>query len=343
MDEPVTDLGDVGIVVIGRNEGERLKRCLRSLPRAMPAIYVDSGSTDDSVAFARSLGLHVIELDMQVPFTAARARNVGWRTLASRQSALEFVQFVDGDCELDQNWISIAVAALKGEPKIAAVFGRLRERFPERSIYNKLCDDEWNVPAGVVNSCGGIALFRASALQASDGFTEDLIAGEEPDLCLRLRQEGWTIRCVAAEMALHDAAITTFSANWKRTIRSGFAYAEHVRRHGTRAIPSWRRQLYGIVFWAFVLPATLTFSLLIFLITENDLFLAIALLMLAIYPVQILRIFISKLRDGAEQRFAAVYSILIVTGKFAQFRGVLRCWISHFANRSARIIEYKVS
>ncbi len=65
-----------GVVIIGRNEGERFERCLRSLVgRASPIVYVDSGSTDNSVGFAEShasSGVHVVRLDMSTPFTAAR-------------------------------------------------------------------------------------------------------------------------------------------------------------------------------------------------------------------------------------------------------------------------------
>src|SRR5687767_7045111 len=48
-----TSLNDVGVVAIGRNEDQRLVRCLESMPRTIrKAVYVDSGSTDDSVANA---------------------------------------------------------------------------------------------------------------------------------------------------------------------------------------------------------------------------------------------------------------------------------------------------
>ena len=90
----------VGCVAIGRNEGERLAACLRSLlrstrPRAI--VYVDSGSTDGSVALARGLGVQVVELDLSIPFTAARARNVGYEHLARTVPTDRApVQFVDG-------------------------------------------------------------------------------------------------------------------------------------------------------------------------------------------------------------------------------------------------------
>ena len=69
-------------------------------PRASVIVYVDSGSNDGSVQRARHLGADVIELDMRVPFTAARARNVGFRRLREISPDIEYVQFVDGDCEL---------------------------------------------------------------------------------------------------------------------------------------------------------------------------------------------------------------------------------------------------
>ena len=73
-DRPVR-LPLVSVVVIGRNEGERLKRCLASLATDSTCIvYVDSGSSDGSVDHARKSGVDVVELDLSIPFTAARAR-----------------------------------------------------------------------------------------------------------------------------------------------------------------------------------------------------------------------------------------------------------------------------
>lgn len=178
----------VGLVAIGRNEGERLKRCLRSAkPQVEALVYVDSGSTDDSVAFARSLGVHVVELDTSVPFTAGRARNEGAKRLREAMPDVQFVQFVDGDCELDSAWIGRALAELAARPRAAIVCGRRRERFPEASVYNRLCDIEWATPIGQAAACGGDFMVRLGAFEQMNGFSPDLIAGEEPDLCFRLR------------------------------------------------------------------------------------------------------------------------------------------------------------
>ena len=94
-----------GFVVIGRNEGARLDRALRSIPPGAPVVYVDSGSTDSSVTVARALKADVVELDLTIPFTAARARNAGASRLMAIRPDLGWAMFMDGDCELIDGWI----------------------------------------------------------------------------------------------------------------------------------------------------------------------------------------------------------------------------------------------
>ena len=217
----------VGIVVIGRNEGERLVRCLASCHSQAPVIvYVDSGSSDESVDAAARLGATVVKLDTSRPFNAARARNEGFATLTAQNHNVRFVQFVDGDCELDGNWLATAVPFLSGRNDVAVVCGRRRERHPEKSVYNALCDLEWDTPIGEAAVCGGNSLVRADAFEAVGGFDARLIAGEEPELCARLRQAGWKIWRLDAEMTSHDAAMTRFGQWWRRAVRSGYGYAQ---------------------------------------------------------------------------------------------------------------------
>ena len=206
----------VGAVVIGRNEGERLKRCLRSiLMQIETAVYVDSGSTDGSVEFARSLGVTVVDLDMSRPFSAGRARNAGFTALTETRPDVAFVQFIDGDCELCDGWVDRATAFLTERPEYAMVAGRVKERNPENSIYNELCDMEWNLPVGESLSSGGIFMARAEAFKAVGGFNAGMIAGEEPEYCYRLRRAGWRIYNLDALMTLHDADMRRFSQWWK--------------------------------------------------------------------------------------------------------------------------------
>ena len=174
-------LGRIAVVAIGRNEGARLAACLDSIPGDVAAlVYVDSGSTDESVATARAAGARVVELDPTRPFTAARARNEGAAALAAAGIAPDYLQFVDGDCTLVPGWLETAAHFLDATPQAAVVCGRRRERFPEASVYNRLCDREWDTPLGKTRACGGDALMRRAAFAAAGGFRGDLIAGEEP-------------------------------------------------------------------------------------------------------------------------------------------------------------------
>jgi glycosyltransferase involved in cell wall biosynthesis len=324
------------IVIIGRNEGERLQRCLASLPGNAPRVYVDSGSSDGSQDRARARGVTVVDLDPTVGFTAARARNAGLVVVRKNDIIPEFVQMIDGDCELDPQWMGQAVAALQAEPDLAAVFGRRRERFPERSLYNKQCDDEWNVPIGYVASCGGDAMFRLAALSVVGDYNPDLIAGEEPDLCLRLSREGWKIKRIDAEMTLHDAALLHFSQWWRRARRSGHAYAEHVWRHGAASIPSWRRQVSSILLWGLAIPLV-ALALLIMAAIGHPTGLA-GIAVLGIYLLQLVRIAMRRAK-GARPDFA--YAALIVVGKFAEMGGMARFYINRLRGYAPRLIEYK--
>lgn len=321
----------VGVVVIGRNEGERLRRCLESvLPCTAQVVYVDSGSTDGSVALAHRLGANVLELDMTRPFTAARARNTGLQRLAEIAPDTAYVQFVDGDCELQAGWLDAAHTFLAAHPDVAMVCGRLRERHPERSVYNRLCDIEWDTPIGAAKACGGIAMARAQALRQTGGFRADLIAGEEPELCVRLRAAGWRIWRLDAEMAWHDAAMTHFGQWWQRTVRAGHAYAEGAMLHGHAPERHWVRQ--SISAWTWGLGVPLTALLAVTAIGWAGL------LVLAAYPLQVLRL---GMRGGHGRPAQWWHAFFLVLGKIPEAIGQLKFHWRRLAGGQLRLIEYK--
>ena len=245
----------VGIVTIGRNEGDRLRRCLESVVgHGRPVVYVDSGSTDGSVAMARGHGVEVVDLDMSLPFTMARARNAGFSRLEEIAPDVRFVQFVDGDCEVVAGWLETALSVIEGRPDVALVYGRRRERHPDRSVYNLVADIEWDGPVGESQYCSGDILVRIEAVRQVGGYNPTLIAGEDPDLAVRIRQHGWRILRIDAEMTLHDMAMTRFGQWWKRGVRSGFAFAEGAAMHGKPPERHWVRNVRSVAFWAIAVP-----------------------------------------------------------------------------------------
>lgn len=324
----------VGVVAIGRNEGERLRRCLTSVVGGSGCVvYVDSGSTDGSVEMARGLGAVVVDLDRSVPFTAARARNAGFERLRAEAPAVDLVQFVDGDCEVVAGWLERAERELRSDPQLAVVCGRRRERFPDASIYNRLCDIEWDTPVGPADACGGDAMFRVSALDEVSGFDPALIAGEEPDLCLRLRQRGWRVLRVDAEMTLHDAAMTRFVQWWKRSLRAGHAYAEGAANHGHEPERHWVSEARSNWFWGLGVPAG---ALLPAPATGG-----LSLGLLGGYAVLFAKVYRAALARGLPDDHARLYAASVVVGKIPQAMGQLLYWAKRLTGKRGGLIEYK--
>ncbi len=320
-----------GIVVIGRNEGDRLRRCLQSVIHHVDhVVYVDSGSTDQSVTLARQLGAQVVELDLSVPFTAARARNQGFYELMRVAPDLEYVQFIDGDCEIQPGWLNAASSFLSGNADFAVVAGRRRERFPERSIFNRMCDEEWNTPVGETLACGGDAMMRTQALQLVRGYRDNLIAGEEPELCLRLREQGFRIMRLDVEMTAHDANMLHFSQWWKRTQRAGHAYAEGTSLHGWKPERHYARETLRGIGWGIVLP-------LLILVLSIAISPWLGLMLALIYPLQIVRLALRNQPSG--QRWS--HATYLMLGKFAEAQGILQFLLRKLLNRSSTLIEYK--
>ncbi len=315
--EPVS----VGAVIIGRNEGARLVACLQSVVgQVAQVVYVDSGSNDGSVAAATVAGARVVALDLARPFTAARARNAGMALL----DGVEFVLFIDGDCVLQPGFVGAALAAFADHLAAVVVCGRRREMRPEVSIYNRLCDAEWDTPVGQALACGGDALMRLDAVRAVGGFRDSLIAGEEPELCLRLRRKGGQVWRIDAEMTLHDAAITRFGQWWRRSVRAGHAFAEGAWLHGASPDRHWRREVARALVWGLVVPVGIVVA---------GVAHPAGWLLGLVYPAQVLRLW----RRGGQWRQAG----LSVIGKFAETQGALTFYARHWRGRGGRLIEYK--
>lgn len=325
----------VGLVIVGRNEGDRLANCLaHALALDVPVVYVDSGSHDGSPELARRQGADVLELDAGRPFTAARARNEGFGRLVAAHPHVRHVQFLDGDCELVPSWLERASATLEARSDVVVVAGRLRERHPDASIYNRLCELEWNVPDGEATSCGGNCMVRTDAFDRIGGFDASLIAGEEPELAWRLRRAGGKVLHLQDEMATHDAALRVFAQWWRRQVRAGHATSENADLHGREDRRYYVQSLVSNLAYGLALPV-LALGLVPF--TGGS-----SLLLMLAYARLYARVRTQRLERGDLPAHAAAYARYLLLGKFAQAAGTLvYVWQRKLRRRTSTLIEYK--
>jgi len=325
MSEPI------GLVVIGRNEGFQLRRCFKSTAgKFVTTVYVDSGSTDGSCDLARLMGIEVVNLDMTQPFTAARARNAGINRLMQLQPNLTFIHTLDGDVEMIDGWLESAIDVMKQHPKAAVLSGLRIEKYPERSPYIRLCNIEWNKPDGYP-ACEGDAILRIEAFRKVGGFNEKLIAGEEPELCLRFWQAGYECLRNRVPMSLHDVGLLHFSQWWKREMRTGHSYAEGAAMYGRI---HYLRQSMGIWFWALAVPLTgltaayWTYGLSI-------------LLVLGMYCLLFYRAYKGIRARAMNNGLAREYAFFNVLSKFPMLWGMIQFWIRRWTGKQTGIIEYR--
>ncbi len=328
-------LTQVGVVAIGQDEGDRLVRAIESAVGQVPhLVYVDSGSHDGSPDRARRLGADVIALDERGgPFTAARARNAGLRRLLELDADLAWVQFVDGDSELEPGWLERGATRLAQDPSLAGVCGRLIERDVERSVYKRLLDLEWRRPAGQTDACGGNAMYRIAALRTVGGFAPALSCGEEPELCLRLRRAGWRLERLAVPMARHDGELTRLGQWWHRSERGGWAAAEGAALHGDGPERYNQRRARSAWGWGAAVPLL---AVALAWPTSGLSFLAAGLA----YALLAAWVTLRRLWSGDRLGDAALYGTFCALGKLPAALGQTRYWFSRWAGRAPGHVAY---
>ncbi|HXI87917.1 MAG TPA: glycosyltransferase [Parvularculaceae bacterium] len=321
---------EIGFVAIGRNEGERLRRCLAALPReSHPVVYVDSASKDNSVAAAKALGVVVVALDESTPLTAARARNEGFARLIADAPNTDYVMFIDGDCELAPGFPIAARAVFESDSSCGVIAGRVRERNRDATIYNRLCDLEWAGPQGEICATGGIFMIRRLLFEKVGGFNPMIVAAEDDELCIRLREAGAKIWRVADDMCFHDAEMTRFGQWWRRAVRAGHAYAQVGALHKSYFLPERRRA----IGWGLLLPALS--------IGAAPFTGGWSVLALALYPVSYVRTRMRLLNEGSSAADAGLFAAFLTLSKFPNLIGMAGYWRKRLAGRPVGIVEYK--
>jgi len=331
-------ISKIGVVIIGRNEGERLIRCLESLPaqlhKGITVIYVDSGSTDGSCEAARERRIEVVELDMSIPFTASRARNVGFERLRQKVPQVEYVQFIDGDCELVEGWITAAADTFDREPDVVAVCGWTKERFPERTMYNRINEVNWHqFPKGPILNFAGNVMIRAEAFAEVGGYDNGVIAAEDDELSIRLRQAGGKLLRIDEECTIHDVDMHTIFQWWQRAKRTGHAYAQVSYLHGDPPERKFVREIRGVWLWGVILPLS---ALALIPLTYG-----LSLIALVRYPLTTSRIFYKTRRQGFSWKHSLAWGLSCTMSVFPGVIGASKFHLDRLFHRQHEIIEHK--
>ncbi|WP_439124334.1 glycosyltransferase [Marivita sp.] len=321
---------NVDVVIIGRNEGARLVKSLASvIPQARRVVYVDSGSTDNSVAEAKSAGADVVNLDMSIPFTAARARNEGFAALMAHDDAPYCVQFLDGDCCMTDDWLAAGAAHMRANDDIALVTGEQEELCRNTTVFNQMSDFEWKRPTGEIEACGGNMMVRTKAFVDVGGFDPTVIAAEDDEFCTRLRKAGWRLVRIPHQMSKHDGGHLVFAQWWKRAERTGHGFAQVGHIHSDYFVRERKRVwVYGLalpvigVFGAFMTPA-------------------VPVLVLGAYLFSFLRTARGLQGEGLPTDEARKHAIFLTLSKFPNVIGMVRYHWRRLNNAQMRIIEYK--
>ncbi len=328
-------LPDLAVVIIARNEGERLQHCVAScIDVAGSVIYADSDSSDGSPDWARAHGAEVVALDPARPMNAPRGRNEGFERVLEVHPDARYVFFVDGDCEIVPGFLAAARGVLEDNAKLGAVAGRRLETRPEASVYNRIVDLEWNTPVGAALVLGGDAMVRVEAVRAVGGYNAAMACGEDPEFFYRLRAKGWELERIEHDMTRHDVALLRFGAWWKRHARGGYAYAHGAALHFHG--PEWfnAKIVASILAWGLALPL-LTVALLFCLPG------GFGLLTLLLYGRLWWRVRGWRISLGTDPATAGLYARFVTLGKFAETLGVLTCLMYLVLKRESLYVEYK--
>jgi GT2 family glycosyltransferase len=195
----------VSVIVCAYNEVRTLEDCLQGIERLdypeFETIVVDDGSTDSTAEIAERFGVHLISTENR---GLSAARNTGIEAATG-----EIVAFIDADAHPDPHWLRFIAAGLAGTPhggiggpNIApareGLVSESLQAVPGGPIHVLLSDRE----AEHVPGCN--MAFRREALEEIGGFDPQFrIAGDDVDLCWRLRDAGWMIAFSPGAMVWH--------------------------------------------------------------------------------------------------------------------------------------------
>ncbi|MEK6272491.1 MAG: glycosyltransferase [Actinomycetota bacterium] len=240
----------VSVVVCSLNGERTLRDCFDGLLALeypdFEVIVVDDGSTDATAAIAQEYGFRVITTENR---GLASARNTGMAAGSG-----EIVAYLDDDARPDPHWLSFLAASFLASPH-AGIGGPNVEHPGDGPIAACVT----NAPGGPVHVLlsdreaehlpGCNAAFRKASLEAVGGFDPRFrAAGDDVDLCWRLRDRGWTLGFSPGAVVWHHRR-PSVRGYWRQQVGYGRAEALLERKwpekYNLAGHLTWTGRLYG--------------------------------------------------------------------------------------------------
>jgi O-antigen biosynthesis protein len=240
----------ISVVVCSYNGAATIGDCCEALGALdypdYEVVVVDDGSSDATGEIAAGYGLRVIRTENR---GLSSARNTGWR-----EATGEIVAYTDDDAAPDRDWLHhLARSFLDGghagvggpnvAPPGAGRTARCVSNAPGNPTHVLLSDRE----AEHIPGCN--SAFRRDVLEAVGGFDPRFrVAGDDVDLCWRIRERGWTLGFSPAAMVFHRPR-GSIAAYWRQQRGYGRAEAQLERkwpgRYNSAGYTTWRGRVYG--------------------------------------------------------------------------------------------------
>jgi glycosyltransferase involved in cell wall biosynthesis len=284
----------VSVIVIGRNEAQRIERCLRSVFASLKSrddcevIYVDSASEDDTVAIASRFPIRILQLRQSWKLSPSAGRYIGYQHARGK-----YLLFVDGDSLLFKRWLGKACEYLEQNPACGGVGGIMHQAYLSRSgtciaVVKNYFSQNPAAPVQAAMSLSGIAMYRKDAMKKAGTFNPFLTTGEECELALRIRNVGYSLARIYEPMCVtYSSPRETVCEIMRRSRSKLYDYGTTLRyclKNGCGLRFSIEQMSFVYVFVAFILAlvgATTT------AVITNTLWLFASLLVLAMICVSI--------------------------------------------------------
>lgn len=249
----------ISVIIPAYNEERMVSQCLASLRRVsypkqkFEIIVVDNGSRDKTREIAGSFGAIVL--------TDETATVSGLRNLGAQKARGELLAFVDSDCVVFPEWLSLGASYVSMSNLVA--WGAP----PAPPGDGTWVQSAWYLvrkkKAGIqlVEWLESMNLFvRKSHFAKIEGFNENLVTAEDVDLCYRLSQFGKIISDPRIEV-VHLGEAATIREFVRKEIWRGMGNLKGLRSHEFKLseLPSLILPLY----FGFLLPVILVVGIIL--------------------------------------------------------------------------------